>query len=162
MKSKALTYGLLIVVALIWYQVFFRVKDGLLGDPQIGENDQLSGPQFSDFSITRDTFDLKVDYRDPFGETEVKSQPTLQNPNVQAPEVRRPPKPQFVWPPITYLGRVRKTGSRNPLAIVNIDGIQLMVRRGDELYNDIIVKAIGRDSLVVVFKKNKKVLWRTD
>lgn len=160
MKNKALTYVLLVVVAAIWYQVFFRVKGSLVGTDEaitpLTDQAHMQMPVFS-----RDTFELLANYRDPFGETKINA-PTVDVPVTEVIGVPKPPKPVFTWPSIHYLGQVKKTSSKNPLAIVNIDGLQLMVRTGDELFNDIKVKRIGRDSIVVVYKRKTKVVRRAD
>lgn len=161
MKNKALTYILLIVVGAIWYQVFFRVKGNLMGDEETvmaSEQRQQKLPP-----LERDTVDLKLNYKDPFGITKkVKKNPLLadvQNP-VPTQHVRHTPKPQFIWPQITYYGQVRKTYSKKPLAILKIDNIQLMMRNGEEVFDGIILKTVSRDSIQVKYKGRIKTFYR--
>lgn len=156
MKSKKLTYVLLVVVALIWYKVFFRVKDSLFGSNEVLEHAAQIAPL--ELLVTnKDTIELNLKYRDPFG-IQVKNEITETESNV---EVQRPVvKEQFVWPSIKFIGRVQKTNSSNPLAIVRIDGIQLFVRKNDELFGDFRIKKIGRDSVVIRHKNESKIFWR--
>lgn len=159
MKNKALTYVLLIVVALIWYQVFFRVKNNLLGEDEILVPNRSGHVALN--PVQRDTFLLKANYRDPFGEGKKRGElPQIEN-NAPQVNVRRnsaPPKTQ--WPPMEYFGLVRKTDSKTPLAIFKIDGLQMMVRKGDELYNAIYVNQIWRDSIQLRWGKERKTVSR--
>lgn len=159
MKSKALTYVLLLVVGIIWYQVFIRVKSNLTDEGETSTyNTQLS-VNFK--PIVRDTFILVADYRDPFGGA-LKVEPISTNqPNPEP--IYRPAPPKKVeeqWPNIKYFGLVRKTDSNSPLGIISIDGIQLHLRKGESVFDDINIKAIGRDSIQVKYHKKLKTFWR--
>ena len=159
MKNKALTYGLLIVVAAIWYQVFFRVKNNLLGDTELAPPPSTNRAMLT--PIARDTFDLKANYQDPFGEGKKRHVSNAPNINPSRPPVRRnvPPR-EISWPSMQYYGLVRKTNSKTPLAILKVDGLQLMLRKGDELFNGIYINQIWRDSVQVRRKKDHKTLIR--
>ncbi len=159
MKNKTLTYVLLAVVGIIWYQVFFRVKGSLFGE------EEAVPPTVNVASVVpnveRDTFKLNANYRDPFGETKVPIAIPVEN--ARPPVVRNNPRPKRIetqWPPIQYFGMIRKTESRNPLAILKVDGIQLMLREGEEMFNEITLKRIERDSILVMYKREKKVFKR--
>jgi hypothetical protein len=159
MKNKALTYVLLLVVGLIWYQVFYRVSDNFFGEEVAvpSPNSPLQG----DLSIERDTFALQANYRDPFiEERAVVAQVEAGPQRPPAPQPVRPAKIKPAWPAMTYFGQVRKTESKNPLAILKVDGMQLMLRRGDEVFNDIFLKEIWRDSVQLTMKKEKKTIYR--
>lgn len=160
MKNKGLIYAMLIAVAAIWYNVFFRVVSNLSGDESAIVAPNETRASFA--SIDRDTFSLTANYRDPFGGTT-----TVVNniPPVDAPKNNTPPqvvkqKPKISWPIIEYKGLVRKTSSPNPLAIIYIDGIQLHMRKGESVFDGIVLKNVGRDSVVVTYMKEKRVFWR--
>lgn len=160
MKNKALTYGLLIVVAIIWYQVFFRVKGNLFGeDEALASTD---GIRHELPSLARDTVDLKVNYRDPFGMIKKSSQSVqLNDGNIGVAKPRpKPPKPQTVWPSLKYFGLVQKTHSKKPLAIVSVDGIQLMLRKGEEVFDGIYIVKIERDVITIRYRKEIKEVFR--
>lgn len=161
MKNKALTGILLVVVAFIWYKAFFRVKDGFFG-----EETEVAPPvrnqPISFASLSRDTFSIQLDYRDPFGETKKTydaSAPQTTSPVPSQPIVR-PVKKGIDWPEIVYFGQVRRTTSKNPLAIISIDGYKHTLRKGEILYDGIQINSIGRDSLVVTYQKEKRIFWR--
>lgn len=156
MKNKALTYVLLLVVGVIWYQVFFRVKNNLTADetniPQ--PNQSLASVRI----ISRDTIDLNVDYRDPF-RYEKMARPVTSSDDVSrssrgSHRVQRiPTKPEFVWPKVTYHGLIRNRESTAPLGLIRVDGMVYNLRIGDEIFNEIYVKSIEKDELVVRYKK---------
>lgn len=160
MKNKALTYVLLLVVGLIWYQVFHRVTDNLFPEDSIPPDPNSA--MMANFSMERDTFAIQAEYRDPFVE-EKKPSISLEELGPPRPPVQAPPraaKPKTQWPPIIYFGQVRRTSSKDPLAIIKVDGLQLMLRRGEEMFNDITLKEIWRDSVLVSYKKEKRVFYR--
>ncbi|MCJ8289334.1 MAG: hypothetical protein HRT58_22050 [Crocinitomicaceae bacterium] len=160
MKSKALTGILLVVVGLIWYNAFFRVKDSLFGEEETFAQRSLGSP-ISFASLSRDTFSINLEYRDPFGETKRSYRGPVENDQtVQTRPVARRIKPVINWPAIVYFGQVRKTSSKDPLAIIGIDGHKHTMRTGEKVYDGITIKAIGRDSLVIYYQKEKRVFWR--
>lgn len=161
MKNKALTGILLVVVGFIWYKAFFRVKDGFFGDAtEIVAPIQNQTISFA--NLSRDTFAINLDYRDPFGETKksYSAEPPQTDLQQAQRSVSRPAVPRVNWPEIVYFGQVRRTTSKDPLAIISIDGYQHTIRKGESLYDGILVKAIGRDSLVVTYAKEKRIFWR--
>lgn len=155
MKNKGLTYALLIVVGLIWYNVFFRVKSNLFGE----EEAFIPAPSNiqSIASIRRDTFALKASYRDPFSGVPLQAAPVA-GPEMPVERLPPPPPRQDVWPQITYYGQVKKTGSKEPLAILNVDGMQFYLRHGESIFDNYVVNRIFRDSIEMSHGKKKKMI----
>lgn len=161
MKNKSLTYVLLIVVAIVWYNVFFRVVSNFSGDDS-GIVPTSNIPQTIG-SIDRDTFSLNANYRDPFGSTTLAISLPVDpqfNPNPYPVAKPIPQKVKDFWPKIEYKGMLRKTSSDNPLAIIFIDDIQLFLRKGEQVFDGITLKTVHRDSVVILYKKEKRVYWR--
>lgn len=161
MKNKGLIYGLILVVAAIWYNVFFRVVSNLSSDDTGIVTPHETRATFS--SIDRDTFSLQANYRDPFDGSTV----TVRTTHLDAPiQISAPPAKQVKvkeidpWPNIKYKGLLRKTTSSNPLAIIYIDNIQMYMRKGDVAFDGITLKTVHRDSVVVWYMKEKRVFWR--
>lgn len=162
MKNKALTYILLIAVGFIWYKVFFRIKDNLTGEDAqvVAPNQQMDQIRIA----TRDTVELQLNYRDPFGgiKRSIQSGATgeIPVPSPIANTPRRPPAPQFIWPNIEYYGLIRNRSSKDPLALVKADGLILNLRNGDEIFNEIYVKSIAPDSVIIGYKKKRQTFYR--
>tara|TARA_R110002072_G_scaffold303135_1_gene495211 strand:- start:11613 stop:12110 length:498 start_codon:yes stop_codon:yes gene_type:complete len=164
MKGKKWTYFLLILVAVIWYRAFFLIKGNLLN-----EDIQIVSPNVADktFSpVVRDTFLLLANYKDPFGESKSGKRSllntTFNNNNNKRPPIKSNIKPVsvFKWPSVKYYGMVKKTASKKALAIVTIDGIQLMGRSGQELFDGFFLKEILRDSVLISNKNRRKYFLR--
>lgn len=161
MKNKTLTYALLIVVGVIWYNVFFRVKDNIFGENAVSE--ESSQPINRNIPlISKDTFELKVNYSDPFGAANAnwsKLKPVNIEGGTPKNRVVRE-KPKMTWPKIKYFGLVKKTSSSSPLGILNIDGYQFTLRSGDSPYDGITVKRIWRDSVEMKCGKETRIFQR--
>lgn len=160
MKKKSFTYILILVVAVVWFQVFSRIKGTWFGEEVIENNNvRITNVMVP---LPKDTFEINASYRDPFQsgdyKVEVKDS-TDQKDKISAINFKPIPKPVY-WPKIKYYGLVKKTESTKPLAIVNVDGVQLMLRKGEEIFGDIKLTYISRDSIVVMNKKEKKMFWR--
>lgn len=155
MKNKGVTYALLVVVALIWYNVFFRVKSNLFGEEAAFTPTATAVPSVA--SIHRDTFSLKANYRDPFSGVAAY----VETPNPQ-PQEHVAPQPVMVyeepWPQIVYYGQVKKTDSKTPLAILKIDGMQFYLRNGESILDNYVIGKIYKDSVEVRHKKKRKVI----
>lgn len=155
MKNKSLTYVLLIVVGVIWYQVFFRVKSNFWGDEELPT--KLDARNIKALAFKRDTFDLAANYRDPF-KGGITKEPTLnvqlpQNPAEIKPVIDKPKPLPERWPSIVYYGQIKKQSSKSPLALMTVDGMQFSLRKGEHVFDDYMIKEIYRDSVIVVHKK---------
>jgi hypothetical protein len=80
--------------------------------------------------------------------------------NVDEPSFRPTVKPSFHWPDIKYFGLVKKTKSSKPLAIVKFDQVQLMVRENDQVWTNISIKKIYRDSIIIRHGRERKTVYR--
>ena len=158
MKNKGLIYGLLIVVAFIWYKVFFRVMSNFTDDEVTIVEPNATKPLIG--SIHQDTFTLVANYRDPFGGKAkvVRSQiETNQAPVDVTSVVKKQKEP---WPKIQYKGMLRKTTSTNPLALIYIDGIQLQMRKGESVFDGIQLVSVLRDEILVRYQGEKRSFFR--
>ncbi len=159
MKNKALTYVMLVVVAVIWYQVFFRVKSNLEGGdvavtgPLEPQNLELSEP---------DTFRLAANYRDPFNARELSFADLQQEPEMPpVPAAYVPPMPKRdQWPKFRYYGLLRKTDSKDPLTILNIDGMQFSLRKGESVFDNYVLRQVYRDSVVFEHGRERRTFYK--
>ena len=99
---------MLIVVGVILYQVFFRVKGSLMG-----EDAEIPTPNQTVASVqiySRDTVELHVDYRDPFRYIKIAKNVSITPDESKRPnpvQVRSRPLPaQFQWPNVSYHGLI--------------------------------------------------------
>lgn len=161
MKNKTLTVILVIVVGFIWYKVFFRIKGNL--EAESAEQVQLVQQKKAFLAVARDTFNLKADYRDPFGNTKFQSAVVNQAPDEHqqlSERIKPKEKEPTRWPTIKYYGQIRDRASNDPLGIISIDGFKHNMRKGEQVYDGILIRTIGRDSIVIRYKKETKTFWR--
>lgn len=167
MKNKGLTYGLIIVVGVVWYQVFMRVKSNFGAEdavpPRTAEN------LFARKIVKPDAFRLRADYRDPFsgslaGATEAAPAPDAGMQGQPAVNLPKPtPEPAYVpWPSIRYYGLVRKTTSANARTLIAIDGSFYKVREGDQVLDNIFIQKVTRDHVVVKYRKETRTFNKVD
>ena len=161
MKSKSLTYLLLIIVAVIYYNVFFRIKSNLIGE------ETIVAPNTAQMMILksqiRDTFPLNANYRDPFEGIVEKPSPTLDlAANVVAPVIHTPPPPPrpHQWPKVKYYGLIKKSSSKKPLCMINIDDMLFNLREGEYILDGYMIKGIYRDSILIQYKKIRKTFFK--
>jgi hypothetical protein len=164
MKSKGFTYLLLIVVAIIWYNVFFRIKDNIMGENLPVADNMAIAKMYK--TQPRKEFTLKANYRDPFSSKGSSITIASTNTTPQIPvqpvfkEPKLPPPPPKVhhWPKIKYFGTVKNNSSKKALCIVNIDDMLFNLREGESVLDGIVIKKIYRDSLYIQQGKNFKMV----
>jgi hypothetical protein len=160
MKNKGVVYLLLVVVGIVWYNVFFRIKDNFFTEETVlpsTENRTLKRPTFH-----RDTFQLHADYRDPFhGVTKTEEVKTL-DPNVvntfTPPKPTPPPPKPHHWPKIKYFGLVKNQNAKSALCILQIGNSLYNLREGEMTQDNIEVRRITRDSVILAQGKYGKVV----
>jgi len=108
-------------------------------------------------SFKKDTFNLIDNYRDPFlgkRETSVEKPEKL---SLSVPVNIGKKTNSLQWPSVSYTGMVKKEKSILPLAFIHINGNEHLVRQGDKI-EGILLKKVYKDSIEVVFEKEKKVI----
>lgn len=105
-------------------------------------------------------FNLSGPYIDPFLKKTSLSIPTdsLKKLTLQKPVPKE--KPIVFWPDIKYYGLVRNTDVKNPRAIISIDGTIYKVGIHEELYDGIQLKKITKESVEIIFQRERKVFMR--
>lgn len=165
MKNKGLTYGLVIVVGVIWYQVFIRVKSNITAEDGLPvAAQQLDGKKWLS---KRETFPLRVNYRDPFTGSLAgmsnEPEPVAQMPLIPVEPPMPKPKPEPPqWPAIRYYGLVRKTSSSTPRTLLTIDGVFYQLKQGDAALDNVLIKKTYRDSVVINYKKQNRTFYKID
>lgn len=115
-------------------------------------------------SRVRDTFPLNANYRDPFEGIAVEPSSDINAnllPLIQ-PVIKTlpsPPRPHQ-WPRVKYFGLVKKSNSKKPLCIVNIDDMLFNLREGEYILDGYMIKGIYMDSIVIQYKKIKRTFLK--
>lgn len=153
MKNKKVVYLLILVIAGIWAFILYRFF-AFSSSPNNPEFQALFVPPVLT-STTSDTFSISANYRDPFlGKTETK---------VESNRPKTTPVPKKVvellkWPAITYGGMIKNRKSNAAqLCMVVINGQSNFMKEGD-IIADVQLKKVYKDSVEVVFQKDKKMI----
>jgi hypothetical protein len=161
MKNKKFTYVLLVVVGIIYYNLFVRIKGNLEVEETLSQNNQIRNIELSNFKQP-ESFDLSGQYVDPFLKKTNLSIPLdsirkVNNNNQPKPKKE---KPIVIWPNIKYYGLVRNTDVKNPRAILSIDGTVFKIGANEELYDGILIKKISKENIEVLFQRETKSFGR--
>jgi hypothetical protein len=154
MKSKKTVYLVLPVVIGLWALVIYKIVNIY----SASEGKLVAASSFIPpvlIANSNDTFSITANYRDPFlGKTET---PAAVN---NTPKTPPPPKKiaePTKWPVITYGGVIKSRKSNAQLCMVSINGQTNFMKEGDVL-SDVQLKKIYKDSIDVVFQKEKRVV----
>lgn len=166
MKNKAFTYILIVVVGVVWYQVFLRVKSNFETEDALPQR-PLSSITSRKILKPAD-FQLQANYRDPFTGKLASAENIPVNPNNNPTPVASTapkPKPQPVivsWPSIRYFGLVRKTSSKDPRTVIAIDGMIYKVKQGEQVLDNIYIQKVTRDFVEIRYRKETKTFYKQE
>lgn len=153
-----MTYVLMAVVALIWSLIGYRVYSALSsGDDTI----EFKPPKFvkvgfNDYSLTKDTMRLLLNYRDPFGLSVPKDTIKIVKTH-PVNHTSRPSAPQLNWEFIKYSGYLRNPGTKKLIAFLTINGKNVTITEGETIENVRLLKNL-RDSIKISFNGKIKFI----
>jgi hypothetical protein len=159
MKSKKFTYILGLAVALLWGLIIYRVVNWTGGsddDLLPAVSAKLPKEAYNDYTIPKDTIHLLLNYRDPFGLIKMKdtAQMPLRKVNHKLTIIA---KPALNWSFIKYSGYIRNRASKKLIALVSINGKNVMLSEGDTREQVKLLKNM-RDSIRVRFNGQTKCI----
>lgn len=157
-KNKKLTYLLICVVVAVWGIILYKVL--------FNESAEESNPNFQQAKISRepydqyvakkDTFVLKLNYRDPFGGKSAAV--AVAESQVKTPAVMMPAKPVVVppnWSSIKYTGYIINPKTKKTVSIVTVNGAERMIAEGESFQGVKLIKN-KRDSILVSWLGKQK------
>jgi len=159
MKKRA-TYFLGAAVLIVWGLIVYRVF-GALNENE-ADAPLTTGPAkkevYNDYAIPRDTTLLAMNYRDPFGLAQKKDtitrKPAATGPAQTAPRAN---PPAMSWDFIRYVGYVRNPDSKKLVAMVHLNGTELMMSEG-ELNGGLKLIKNYQDSIRVSYRGKTKFI----
>ncbi|MFL5763635.1 MAG: hypothetical protein ACJ77K_06805 [Bacteroidia bacterium] len=159
MKNKKLTYALLPLVVLVWGMIIYRIMN--VSGPDLPADNKIVYQEKMP-ATAGDSFSISANYRDPFNAPVVRylnAHPgNLPNP-VPVVQKKAAQPASNSWPKVAYNGTIRNQQSKKELAMVEIDGQNNFMKQGDRL-REIQLLKISRDSILVCFGKEKKVIYK--
>ncbi|MEX1192864.1 MAG: hypothetical protein WED10_05270 [Brumimicrobium sp.] len=170
MNKKVLPIILGIVVLFIWVKVFSKIFDQFGDDEYTSvEAPTMDAIDLSKY-IKRDTIPtLNLDYRDPFlGKTHHVIKPKT---NINPSQNNRVNRSNSInknnldnktirWPAINYHGFVKVIGSNSGTVLLKVGGRMHKTREGEVINNELIVKKVYRDSIVMTQNGEAKTFYK--
>lgn len=168
MKNSKATYFLLVVVAIIWGLIGYRIWSHF-HDSDIDNSEMYI---FTDTTIVKpdmnEITELKLNYGDPFLKSSFayvrRSETTKRSSSNQNHNIRRrigtlnntkPMEKKIIWPDIIYSGLILNDKSNEELGLIEVNKESFLVRKG-EIRNDVLIKEIYADSIIVTFQNEQR------
>ncbi len=157
MKRKGLTIGLLLVVAAIWGAVLARIRRP---EPRtFAEGGNAPAHVYPERMIadTLPPTEALGDHRDPI-QAAAPARPSGAAPRRAGDGPPAPPKPVAVvpatvmWPRITYNGLLRNRSNSRAVALLNIDGRDVLCVQGVPDNSGLTVVEAGPDSVRIALR----------
>jgi hypothetical protein len=155
MKKKSFTYGLIAVLIMIWGGVFFRVKSGFNNEVDYKASEVIIHLPESDVNV--DTFNLLLDYDDPFGMPVPKKKKKV----VSKPKVVRKVQPKkevkkHNWPHVQFNGIIENKITGKQSFMVRFNGNEMILSKGDSIEDYVLLSGNGQ-AIELKFGNEKKL-----
>jgi hypothetical protein len=158
MKSKKMTYLLICCVAGVWGVIFYRVFDGLAAEDSAPLNSRtIKELYFNMTDHAKDPVILEMDYSDPFALANSAPEPLVKLAGPVSPPMPMPIKPQVNWSGIVYSGQIYNRAEKRQVAIISINGKEVMLSEGERANGLKFIKRIG-DSIKVEYQHATRFL----
>lgn len=158
MKSKKTTYLLICCVAGIWGIILYRVFAGLAAEDNMPVSSRIiKEPYFNMIDHAKDLVTLVMDYSDPFALTASAPEPVAKPAAPIIPSTPAPFKPQVNWSGIIYSGQIYNRAEKRHVAIISVNGQEVMLSEGESANGLKFIKRIG-DSIKVEYQNATKYL----
>jgi hypothetical protein len=159
MKNRKLLYLLVPLTLFLWGMIIYRILSRVNKDTEVTGILPLTG-KYSPENQVEDTFTLVADYSDPFLERNLISSASNTGTNVRLNDA---PKEyiqiQIPWPEIRYGGMILNKSTNNYLYLVEIDHINHLLKKGDQI-GQIKIAKVFKDSITVQFKNHNKTIFK--
>lgn len=159
--KKKINVVLFILVAGLWSIVLYKLAGGLFHeDLQNAENKKV----YRTVAMKeKDTFRMETLARDPFlgklTQYPKKIFPSVAHVAVKKSVTVKPVKEPIVFPELHYYGYIKGSDKKAELILMNINGETIRLQ-ADQSYKGVRVAKIMKDSIVVVFKGQRKSVGR--
>lgn len=162
MKNKALTYFLIVIVALVWGVIIYRVFDATTSDddiPVTNNSVPIKKESLENYISEKDTSHLSLNYPDPFVD-EAKEKPKVipVSKLITTGQVVKPiTKSGVNWSFISYSGYIKNSKSKKLLAFVTINGKEYSMIEGETADKVKLIKNMI-DSIKIAYNGNQKFI----
>lgn len=159
-KNKKLTYLLICLVIAVWSVILYKI---LFNEPADNGNislqtTKISHEPYDRYVEKKDTFVLKLNYRDPFGGKSVAA--VIPESKVKTSDFPVPVKPAPLppnWSTIKYTGYIINPKTKKTVSIVAVNGSERMIAEGESFQGVKLIKN-KRDSILVSWLGKQKYI----
>jgi len=153
MKGKKVTYFLICCVALVWGVIFREVFLGAADDSELPvPTSAIREPYFTKVDHSKDKFSLNLNDDDPFMSFSVIEPEPLSEVSPAPLNVKLVTKPLVNWSAISYKGQIYNKTEKKHVAIVSINGKEVLLSEGEKAEGLKFIKRSG-DSIKVEYQK---------
>jgi hypothetical protein len=155
--NKKLNYALLALVFTLWGGVMYKYFFKSTNEIETNLDSLVETPQTTALVIKKETYDLLLNYPDPFAIKKIKKTQKKKAFSIQKtikPVVRKKYVP---WPILNYYGMAKNKQSNKKVAILSINGQSVLLSEKRTKHN-VTMNDIYNDSVVVVFEGEKKTV----
>lgn len=159
MKNKKFTYSLFACVIALWGWIFFKVYTAINEEeiPIVQDKPQKT-ILFNLINHENDSIKLDLNYRNPFLESGID--PVVEQVRTVAPasaSTMSIKKNLVNWPDISFKGSITNAITRQKIALVFIDGKEIMLTEGQTL-NGLKLLKYGADSIKVKYQTETRFI----
>jgi hypothetical protein len=152
MKSKTSLWILIPAVLGIWGAIGWNVYSAMNGDEDNATVKTIASSQQTENKVAPDTFELLLDYPDPFTNDPYKQKTTAavihNTNNHQHTAIASAPKEDAQWPTIIYSGLVKQPATGKMLGFLSVNGESYFVKVGDEVGGVRVIAITGEEILL--------------
>ncbi|TJY37397.1 hypothetical protein [Pontimicrobium aquaticum] len=148
MNNKLKTYVLLIIVIGVWGLIGFKVWSNFNPDIPEAKAKNLNVSFSPKANVKIDSFSIQETKRDPFLGTITKKLEKKANTKIKK-------SVPFNWIPISYQGIITNQGSKQQIFIININGQQLLFKKGQTI-NEVSLIQGNAKQITVRYKNRQK------
>jgi hypothetical protein len=159
MKNKKFTYFLTAAVLCVWGLILYRVFDAVGSNDDSAPTLNMSPKKeaYNDFSLVKDTAELLLNYRDPFGISPRKDTSTKIVKAITKKITIMQVKPPMNWSFISYSGYIKNPTSKRLIALLSINGHNVSLAEGETKEQVKLLKNLG-DSVKVSYQGKTKFI----
>lgn len=159
MKDKRVLFVLIIAVVVIWGLIGYKLVVGDFDEAIITASIPMDKNIAGELEI--ESYQLLNNYRDPFQAQRVnysgKSNGVEKNSNRKI--LGQKKSESLAWPPITFGGLIKRKNSKEKVALLKVNASDHLMRMNEEVEGIKVLK-IEKDSIQVIYKSEKKVIYK--
>jgi cytoskeletal protein RodZ len=159
MKSKTSLWILIPAVLGIWGAIGWNVYSAMNGDEDNATLKTVESSQQTENKAAPDTFELLLDYPDPFTNDPYKQKTTAavihNTNNHQHTTTASAVQEEAAWPTIIYSGLVKQPATGKMLGFLSVNGGSYFVKEGVEV-EGVRVEKISENGVVVLWNGQSK------